>query len=72
MTDSNLTTDDDLRDLLWRSGMTAYEIEEVMRTSEAVTLAKLTLDAIHRMIINQMAQSIIESLFPGEYRRLPQ
>lgn len=60
------TTDDDLHDLLFASGMTVYEIEEVMRHPEARQLAKLTLDAVHRVVINRMAQHIIEELFPGE------
>lgn len=59
-------TDNDLRDLLFASGMTVYEIEETMRVLEAVTLAKLTLAAVHRVVINRVAQRIVEGLFPEE------
>lgn len=61
------TTDDDLRNLFFASGMTAHEIEEVMRHSEARQLAKLTLDAVHRVVINRLAQHIVNELFPGEF-----
>lgn len=60
------TTDDDLRDLLFASGMTVYEIEELLRHPEAAQLAKLTLDAVHRVVINRMAQKLVEELFPEE------
>lgn len=61
-----ITTNDDLRDLLFASGMTVYEIEEVIRRSETRQLAKLTLDAIQRVVANRVARRIVEELFPGE------
>ena len=61
------TTDDDLRDLLFASGMTVYEIEELLRHPEAAQLARLTLDAVQRVVINRMAQKLVEELFPGEF-----
>lgn len=58
------TTDNDLRDLLWRAGLSPGEIETHMANPYARVYAKLFLDELHRRIAERLAERLIERMFP--------
>jgi hypothetical protein len=58
------TTDDDLRDLLWRMGNSPGEIEAHMANPYAKVCAKVFLDELNRRFAELLARRIVEKLFP--------
>lgn len=63
MTES-ATTDDDLRDLLWRMGNSPGEIEACMANPYTRVFLKLFIDELNRKIAELLAQRVAEKLFP--------
>ena len=61
------TTDNDLRDLLTQTDLTAAQIDECMANPDAVLYAKSVLDVVHRMICERLTERIIEKLFPDGF-----
>lgn len=57
-------TDDDLRDLLWRMGMSPVEIEAHLTNSYATAYAKAFLETLHRKFAERLAQELIKKLYP--------
>ena len=62
------TTDNDLRDLLWRMGNSPGEIEAHMANPYTKAYLRVFIDEFNRRVAELMAQRIVEKLFP-EYQR---
>lgn len=62
---ATITTDDDLRDLLWRAGCTPAEIEVQMANPDVTTYVKAFLDVFNQKVAEMLAERIAEKLFPG-------
>lgn len=58
------TTDDDLRDLFWRMGMSPAEIEFHLANPYVTTYAKSVLDIVNQVLARRIALRLIEMLFP--------
>lgn len=57
-------TDDDLRELFWRMGMSPAEIEVHLANSYAKAYTKVFLETLNRKIAERLAQGLIKQLFP--------
>lgn len=61
---ATITTDDDLRDLLWKMGNSPGEIEAHMANPHTKAYLKVFLDVFNQKVAEIIAEQIAMKLFP--------